>query len=124
MRFARWVFRIAGLYGIVVLAPMLFSERQIAPGITHPVFFYAGVSLDLVWQIFFLVLSTDPIRYRPMMLVSVLEKATAVIAIPWLYVLGRIGDLWLGVVAVDLVFGVLFLAAYRATGQAPSSDGA
>ena len=124
MRFARWVFRIAGLYGIVVLAPMLFSERQIAPGITHPVFFYAWVSVDLVWQVLFLVLSTNPIRYRPMMLVSVLEKATAVIAIPWLYVLGRIGGLWLGVAAVDLVFGVLFLAAYRATGQAPSSDGA
>jgi len=124
VRFARWVFRIAGLYGIVVLAPMLFSERQIAPGITHPVFFYAWISLDLVWQIFFLVLSTDPIRYRPMMLVSVLEKATAVIAIPWLYVLGRIGGLWLGVAAVDLVFGVLFLAAYRGTDRTPSSDGA
>ena len=119
MRFARWVFRIAGLYGIVVLAPMLFSERQIAPGITHPVFFYAWISLDLVWQIFFLVLSTDPIRYRPMMLVSVLEKATAVIAIPWLYVMGRIEGQWLGAAAVDLVFGVLFLAAYRRTGGVP-----
>jgi len=124
VRFARWVFRIAGLYGIVVLAPMLFFERQIAPGITHPVFFYAWVSVDLVWQILFLVLSTDPIRYRPMMLVSVLEKATAVIAIPWLYVLGRIGSLWLGVAAVDLVFGILFLAAYQGTGRVPSSDGA
>ena len=124
MRFARWVFRIAVLYGIVVLAPMLFSERQIAPGITHPVFFYAWISLDLVWQIFFLVLSTDSIRYRPMMLVSVLEKATAVIAIPWLYVLGRIESLWLGVAAVDLVFGVLFLAAYRATGRTLNAGGA
>ena len=124
MRFARWVFRIAGLYGIVVVAPMLFFERQIAPGMTHPVFFYAWVNVDLVWQILFLVLSTDPIRYRPMMPVCVLEKATAVIAIPWLDVLGRIGSLWLGVAAVDLVFGALFLAAYRGTGRAPSSDGA
>jgi len=124
MRFAKWVFRIAGLYGIVVLAPMFFFEHEIAPGITHPVFFYAWVSVNLAWQILFLVLSTDPLRYRPMMLVSVLEKATAVIAIPWLYVLGRIGGLWLGAAAVDLVFGVLFLAAYRGTGRAPSSDGA
>ena len=123
-RFARWIFRIAGLYGIVVVAPMLFSERQIAPGITHPLFYYAWISVALVWQILFLVLSTDPIRYRPMMLVSVLEKATAVIAIPWLYVLGRIGSLWLNVVAVDLAFGVLFLAAYWRTGRVPSSDGA
>jgi hypothetical protein len=124
VRFARWVFRIAGLYGIVVVAPMLFFERQIAPGITHPVFFYAWVSVDLVWQILFLVLSTDPIRYRPMMLVSVLEKATAVIAIPWLYVLGRIGSLWLGVASVDLVFGGLFIAAYRGTDRVQRSDGA
>ena len=116
------MFRIAGLYGIVVVAPMLLFERQIAPGITYPVFFYAWVSVELVWQILFLVLSTDPIRYRPMILVSVLEKATAVVAIPWLYVLGRIGSLWLGVAAVDLVFGVLFLAAYRGTGRVPSSD--
>ena len=124
MRVARWVFRIAGLYGIVVVAPMLFFEHQIAPGITYPVFFYAWVSVALVWQILFLVVSTDPIRYRPMMLVSVLEKATAVIAIPWLYVLGRIGALWLGAAAVDLLFGVLFLWAYRRTGPVPSSDGA
>jgi hypothetical protein len=115
---------IAGLYGIVVVAPMLFFERQIAPGITHPVFFYAWVSVDLVWQILFLVLSTDPIRYRPMMLVSVLEKATAVIAIPWLYVLGRIGSLWLGVASVDLFFGGLFIAAYRGTDRVQRSDGA
>jgi len=59
-----------------------------------------------------------------MMLVSVLEKATAVIAIPWLYVLGRIESLWLGVAAVDLVFGVLFLAAYRATGRTLNAGGA
>lgn len=124
MRFARWVFRIAGLYGIVVVTPMLFFEREIVPGITYPVFFYAWVSVALVWQILFLVMSTDPIRYRPMMLLSVLEKATAVVAIPWLYVLGRTGSLWLGVSAVDLVFGVLFLVAYRRTGRLPSSDGA
>ena len=124
MRFARWVFRIAGLYGIVVLAPMLFFERQIAPGITHPVFFYAWVSVDLVWQVLFLVLSTDPVRYRPLMVISVLEKATAVIAIPWLYVLGRIGVPWLGAAVVDLLIGVLFFAAYRRTGQATRSGGA
>lgn len=115
MRFARWVFRAAGLYGILVTAPMLFMERQMAPGAAHPVFFYAWVSLDLVWQVLFLVLSTDPIRYRPMMLVAVLEKAGAMIAIPWLYLAGRVGGMWLGAAGVDLTFAVLFIAAHRAT---------
>ena len=124
MGLARWVFRVAGLYGIVVVAPMFFMERQMAPGAAHPVFFYAWVSVDLAWQILFLVLSTDPTRYRPMMPVCVLVKAAAVVAIPWLYVVGRVRDMWLGAAAVDLVFAVLFLAAYGATGGLSSSNGA
>ena len=90
MRFARWIFRIAGVYGIIVMTPMLFMERQIAPGAAHPVFFYAWISVNLAWQILFLVLATARSRYRPLMLVCVLQKATAVIASPWLYVLGRV----------------------------------
>ena len=123
MRFARWVFRLAGLYGIAVLAPMFFQEAQMAPGAVHPVFFYAFVSVDLAWQILFLVLSTDPIRYRPMMLVSVLEKGGAVVAIPWLFFAGRAGGMWLGVAAADAVFAALFIAAHRATRGLRSGDG-
>lgn len=124
MRLAGWVFRVAGLYGIVVVAPMFFMERQMAPGAVHPVFFYAWVGVDLAWQILFLVLSTDPTRYRPMMPVCVLVKAAAVIAIPWLYVVGRVGGIWLGAAAVDLVLAVLFLAAYGSTGGLSVSNGA
>jgi hypothetical protein len=88
---AGWVFRVAGPYGIVVVAPMFFMERQMAPGAAHPVFFCAWVSVDLAWQVLFLVLSIDPTRYRPMMPVCVLVTAAAVVAIPWLYVVGRVG---------------------------------
>ncbi len=124
MRFARWVFRGAGLYGIVVVAPMFFMERQMAPGAAHPVFFYAWVSVNLAWQVLFVVLSTDPVRYRPMMPVCILQKAAAVIAIPWLFLAGRVGGTWLGAAVVDLVFAILFCVAYRATGSPPASDGA
>lgn len=124
MNFARWVFRIAGFYGIIVLAPMFFFERQMAPDAVHPVFFYAWVSVGLTWQILFLVLSMNPIRYRPMMLVCILQKTTAVIAIPWLYGLGRVANMWLGAAASDLVFAVLFLAAYLATRTLKKTEGA
>ena len=124
MTFARWVFLIAGLYGVIILAPMLLLERQMAPGAVHPVFFYAWVSTGLAWQILFIVLSMNPIRYRPMMLVCVLQKMTALIAIPWLYGLGRVGGIWLGAAASDLVFAVLFLSAYRATRTLTKADGA
>jgi hypothetical protein len=124
MRFSRWIFRIAGIYGIVVMAPMLFMERQIAPAAAHPVFFYGWISVNLAWQILFLMLATAPSRYRPMMLVCVLQKATAVIAIPWLYVLGRVGGMWLGAAATDLGFAVLFIIAYRLTRGMSIADGA
>jgi hypothetical protein len=124
MRFARLIFRIAGIYGIIVMAPMLFMERQIAPSAAHPVFFYAWVSVNLAWQILFIVLATAPSRYRPMMLVCVLQKATAAIAIPWLFVLGRVGGMWLGAAATDLCFAVLFFIAHRVTRGVPIADGA
>jgi hypothetical protein len=122
--FARGVFRIAGLYGIIILSPMLLLERQMAPGAIHPVFFYAWVSTGLAWQILFIVLSMNPVRYRPMILVCVLQKMTAVIAIPWLYGMRRVGGMWLGAAASDLVFAVLFLSAYRAMRTLTKTDGA
>ena len=106
------------------MAPMLFMERQIAPGLVHPVFYYAWIIVNVAWQILFLVLATAPSRYRPMMLVCVLQKATAVIAIPWLYALGRVGGMWLGAAATDLGFAVLFLIAYRVTPGASLADSA
>ena len=124
MRFARWIFRIAGVYGIIVMTPMLFMERQIAPGAAHPVFFYAWIGVNLAWQILFIVLAATPSRYRSMMPVCVLQKATAVIAIPWLYVLGRVAGMWLGAAATDLGFAVLFIVAHRMTRGVSFADGA
>jgi hypothetical protein len=43
MRFAKIVFLIAGIYGLLVLTPLYFLEgtigRQTPPAITHPDFF-------------------------------------------------------------------------------------
>jgi len=124
MRLARWVFRVAGIYGVVVVAPMFFLEREMAPGAVHPVFFYAWVSASLAWQLLLLILSRDPIRFRPIIPVCVLQKMTAAIAIPWLFLVHRVGGIWLGTAVVDLVFGLLFVAAYYATGRPSVPDGA
>ena len=124
MGFAQWVFRVAGIYGILVVAPMFSLEPRLAPGAIHPVFFYGWVSLNLMWQVLFLVVSTDPIRYRPMVVVSVVEKAAAVIVIPWLYLAGRVNGIWLGAAVADLVFAALFIASYLVTRRRPTQDGA
>lgn len=116
MRFAKIVFLAAGIYGFLVLTPIFFMEgtigRRTPPAITHPEYFYGFLGAGMAWQVLFLLLSTDPVRYRPMILPSVLEKITYGIALIVLYAQGRLPLSVLGVGSVDWIFACLFLAAY------------
>ena len=116
MRFARWVFLIAGVYGLLVTLPMYFLEARIGrdqpPAVTHPEFYYGFVGLCLAWQICFLIISRDPVRFRPIMLAAVIEKAAFAIAVPVLYSLGRVAVSGVVMAGIDAVLGVLFAAAW------------
>jgi hypothetical protein len=68
--------------------------------------------VGLAWQFLFLVLSTDPIRYRPMMLPSILEKIAYGMGLIVLYVQGRLALSTLAIGSVDWILAFLFLAAY------------
>jgi len=119
MKFARIVFTVAGVYGLLVLLPQYFLEEKngldYPPPITHPEYFYGFVGVALVWQIVFLLLSRDPVRYRTMMIPSVLEKATFGIACIVLYLQNRLAPLTLGFGILDLILGTLFTVAYFKT---------
>ena len=92
MKFAKTVFLIAGIYGLIVLVPQFFLERKIGedtpPPITHPEFFYGFICVAVAWQVLFLILSRDPIRYRPMMIPAMLEKIGFPVAVLLLYLQG------------------------------------
>ena len=119
MRFARIVFLVAGIYGLIVLVPQFFLERRIGednpPRITHPEYFYGFICVAVAWQVLFLVLSRDPIRYRPMMIPAMLEKIGFPIAVLVLYLQGRVSPTILIPAGLDVVLLVLFIAAYRKT---------
>ena len=119
MRFAKIVFLIAGIQGFLILTPLYFMEglvgRQTPPAITHPEYFYGFVGVGLAWQFLFLVLSTDPVRYRPMMLPSIVEKVAYGMALIVLYLQGRLPASVLAIGSVDWIFAFLFLAAYFKT---------
>lgn len=116
MKFAKVVFWIAGGWGVLTLTPLYFIVnligRQDPPPITHPGFYYGFAGAALAWQFAFFVIGTDPVRFRPMMIPSVVEKLTYGIAVLVLYGQKRIsfGDMALGV--MDLVFALLFLLAF------------
>jgi hypothetical protein len=124
MRFARWLFAICGLYGIVALAPLYFMETKLGqdypPPINHPEFFYGNIGVALAWQVAFLVMCVDPGRFRPIMLVGVLEKLGYGVPAVILYLQGRSPALVLCTGLVDLLMAVLFLAAYQQTAGQPA----
>jgi hypothetical protein len=119
MKFAKIIFWIAGTWGVLTLTPLYFMfnliGRQDPPPITHPAFFYGFVGAGLAWQIAFFVIATDPERYRPLMIVSVLEKFSYGIPVVILVAQGRMhsSDLVFG--GVDMLLGVLFVVAFFRT---------
>lgn len=119
MKFARLVFRVAGIYGVLILAPQYFMEQRIGietpPPITHPEHFYGFVGVALAWQIVYLLISTDPARYRPIMLVGVLAKCSFGFAAIVLYAQQRLAGQVVAAASVDLVLAALFAAAFLAT---------
>jgi hypothetical protein len=123
MRFARWVYLAAGIYGILALAPMFLMEGRLAPANPYPVFFYGFAGVAFAWQGLFVVLSTDPSRYRPVMPFCILEKVSFALAAPLLYLVGRATASWLAAAAMDGVFAVLFAAAYVMTGRETTGAG-
>ena len=118
MRFARWVFAAAGVYGLIVLAPFLFLERTVAapaPELAHPEYFYGFLFVGLAWQVLFLLIARDPGRLRPAMMVAVLEKLPFGVAVPVLWMQGRVQAPVVAFSSLDLVWGMLFAIAWLRT---------
>jgi hypothetical protein len=119
MKFAKIIFLVAGIYGLLILSPIYFMEGKIGrdtpPAITHPEFFYGFLGLGLAWQVLFLMLSRDPVRYRAMIFPSILEKVSYGAALIVLFSQRRLPLSVLTIGSVDWIFAFLFLAAYFKT---------
>ena len=118
MNFARRVFLVAALYGILVLAPQYFMEARIGrdypPPITHPEHFYGFIGIALAWQVAFLAIARDPVRYRLLMIPAILEKLAFGIPAIVLYTQGRLPALITVFGVIDLVLASLFWLSYGA----------
>lgn len=116
MRFGKIVFGVAGIWGLLVITPLYFIFDLIGkndpPPITHPGFFYGFVGVALAWQVAFLFIGSDPVRYRPLIIPSLIEKLTYATAVLVLVLQGRMHQSDLVFAGTDLLLAVLFVIAY------------
>ena len=118
-RFARRVYTVAGIYGLVVMLPQYVMADRIGrdtpPPITHVEYFYGFIGVVVAWQIAFLVIARDPQRYRALMPVTVLEKLVFAIPVLMLWAKGQVAGSVLPFAGIDLLLGALFLLSYLRT---------
>jgi hypothetical protein len=116
MRFAKRVFTLAGVWGLVVLLPLYFTfdlvGRAYPPAVTHPDFYYGFVTVALAWQVAFLTIGRDPVRLRPMMIPAIAEKFGYVLSLTVLYLQGRLMFGQFAVAVPDFLLGLMFVLSF------------
>ena len=119
MKFAKIIFWAAGIWGALILTPLFFIFGSIGrndpPPVTHPGFYYGFATVGLAFQLIFIVIATDPVRFRPVMIPAVFEKMGYAAAMTTLYSQQRIHATDVVLAGVDFLFGLLFVVAFLNT---------
>jgi hypothetical protein len=118
-RFGRLAFVAAGLYGLFTVTPLYWMEASIArdapPGITHPEYYYGFIGVTVAWQLVFLLVGRDPMRYRRLMPLAIVEKLGFGVPALILHAQHRLTGLVLAFGVIDLAWGALFAGSYVLT---------
>jgi hypothetical protein len=91
------------------------TERKYSSPSDYPHFFYGFFRVALAWQIAFLLIGSDPARYRALMILSIIEKFGYVATLTVLYVQGRIPMIDAQTAVPDGLLGILFVVAFAKT---------
>jgi hypothetical protein len=121
MKFAKYTFLVAGIIGLIALVPQYFLLEKnglyFPPAINHLEYYFGFVGVAVTFQLVFLVISKDPAKYRPFMLLSAIAKYSFAAPCLLLYLQGRLGLLTFGMGLADLILGTLFVIAWVKTGK-------
>jgi hypothetical protein len=116
MKFAKWTFLIAGIYGLLILIPQYFLETKngidYPPAINHPEYYYGFIGVAVAWQIVFLIISQNPAKFKLIILAAIVEKFSYGIAVIILFSQARIVVPVLVVGLIDTMLGLLFIMSY------------
>jgi hypothetical protein len=124
--FAKRVFQIAGIWGLAIIAfaygAYFFGGEEWSVYTSHPQYVHGFFLVTLAWQVAFLLIATDPVRYRLLMLAAMLEKFPFTIATLLLYAAGDVPVQVLAAGLIDAVFGILFSVAYIMTDEPAEAE--
>jgi len=100
------------------------TGRPYAPPADYPHFFYGFLSVTMAWQIAFLIIGSNPVRFRLLMIPAIFEKFSYIVTLAILHSHARIStpDAMTGV--PDVVLGLLFIAAFAKTPRESSGRSA
>ncbi len=125
-RLPRWIYRIAGIYGLLAVIGGYFSDagvtRDYPPAVTHREYFYGFWGVTLAWQLAFLVISSNPGRYRLLMPVTVVEKLGFFVPAMILWSRGQLPPPMLAGAWIDFVLAILFAVAWFRTMPPPAGE--
>jgi hypothetical protein len=118
-RIARLTFLLAGIYGLIVLIPFYFLEAWIAGatpgGLSHAEYYYGFLGAASVMQLVYLTISSDPVRFRPLMPLCALAKTAFFLPVLILWAQGRIPAAALEFASIDALLAAAFIHAWRVT---------
>ena len=119
MKFAKVVFVGAGIWGIGVLTPLYWlvdvSGRRYGVPTEYPQFYYGFLSVAMAWQIAFLIIGSNPARFRVLMIPGILEKLGYVVPLVVLYQQARVTWADAQAAVPDFVLAILMMLAFVKT---------
>ena len=113
---ARQLFRGAAVYGLIILLPLYFLERQVAApaaSLDHPIYYYGFVGAAAAWQLVYWTIGGDPVAYRAFMPLAVVAKFGFWVPSLILWLNGRAPTSTFAVTNGDLILGIAFFLAWR-----------
>ncbi|HTH81564.1 MAG TPA: hypothetical protein VL490_01440 [Mucilaginibacter sp.] len=114
IKMVQYIFLISGVYGILMLLPQFFRENIFAP-LTHPEFFYGFLIVTMGFQAIFLLIASNPARYRQAMLVCLIPKAGFVSTCYLLFIQNRLAKDMFITSFGDMLMLLLFCYSYIIT---------
>lgn len=117
---ARWLFRGAAIYGLILVLPLYFMEKTAAAPaalLDHPEYYYGFIGAAAAWQLVYWVIGGDPARYRAFMPLGVIAKFGFWIPTALLWLNGRTPTSTFILTNGDLILGLAFLFAWRSLRQ-------